>query len=362
MLSTRYLTEFEILGIDCDIAHLEKLVGLYTEILLSGGTFVDLFKYNRYRELLQKIKPNSHALLGYKPGYVEKEVAAYGSYVTLEEANTITETDNENDYIVGIMPIGLEFTAHYEEGTLTKVYLQTGIEGGLDISDVAMTFLPKSVDAFNEICDTIYGVIYIDTDTYRRKFKFIYEDLKLAVYDILINNTSFVSDLTYRVTNIHIIDLNIFSSRYDVLQYIHDDIEEFKVIDFMLISQADISGYIEYSLYSLNDEYIVDKIVVTYNNLLNDTQYSIKDDKNNYTAKVKEIIWKDTDNCRRPYALIEPVKIHDTIEVSEVNLFALGVVLKYEIVPNSTIEFIYSMVRREAILAYKANRVTMLDT
>ena len=147
MLSTRYLTEFEILGIDCDIAHLEKLVGLYTEILLSGGTFVDLFKYNRYRELLQKIKPNSHALLGYKPGYVEKEVAAYGSYVTLEEANTITETDNENDYIVGIMPIGLEFTAHYEEGKLTKVYLQTGIEGGLDISDVAMTFLPKSVDA-----------------------------------------------------------------------------------------------------------------------------------------------------------------------------------------------------------------------
>ena len=147
-----------------------------------------------------------------------------------------------------------------------------------------------------------------------------------------------------------------------MLQYIHDDIEEFKVIDFMLISQADISGYIEYSLYSLNDEYIVDKIVVTYNNLLNDTQYSIKDDKNNYTAKVKEIIWKDTDNCRRPYALIEPVKIHDTIEVSEVNLFALGVVLKYEIVPNSTIEFIYSMVRREAILAYKANRVTMLDT
>ena len=361
MISTRYLTEFQLLGIDCDVAHLEKLVGLYTEVLKTGATFVNLTKFYRYRTLLHQIKPDSKVFKEGDGVFKEVDVTAYGKYVSLEEAKEIIEHDNENDYIVADIPVGLEFKASYTDGKLTNVLLKTGSAVAVDITEIANTFMPTFIDAFIGVCDEVYGVFYIDIDVYKKNYKTIYEDIKLTIYDILMHHPKHIKDLMYKLTYAHILDWEMFSTRADAFKYIHYDIEEYQMVDFMTLHQDEVCDYIEYGIYAQHGDFLLDRLIILYANRENESQYDIKEDALSFKAKVKEVVWIETDIGRRPYAVIDEVLIHDTIKVNRVDLFALGVVLKYDVQPGTTINFKYSRVKQEAELIIPNAQITMLD-
>ena len=361
MLSTRYLTEFQLLGIDCDVAHLEKLVGLYTDVLRTGATFIDLTKFYRYRTLLHKIKPDSKVFKDSDETFSERDIAAYGTYVNLEEMKNIIENDNETEYVVAEIPVGLEFKAVYVDGSMESVVLKTGSPDGVDITDIARTFMPTFIDAFNGVCDVVYGVFFFDMQTYKKKYKFIYEDIKLALYDIILNHREHLDDVQYKLTNAHILDWQMFTTRADALQYIHDDIEEYQMVEFITLQQNEVYTFIEYGIYAQHDDFILDRLILLYNNKDKEEQYAIKEDALLFKATVQDIIWEETDIGRRPYAVIDEMLIHETIKVNRVNLFALGIVIKYDIHPGCTLHFKFSLFRQEAILVIPDSFLTMFD-
>ena len=399
MVNLNTMAELEKLGFGADVDALESYVATLQDAAGLGNPLVDDSVYDAHVRLLRQLKPTS-SILSRNWEVEETELTEYDeilkkygmcSITTITDyselykfSNTLKEIGHPVELMGSIKENGHGVRAVYLNGELYSGTTRGRYKKGRDITRHLKAVLPHHINEWNNIkIVEVRGEMLVDIDTFER---YLQNTLKTPLSSVtsLIRDSVTDEELKY----LSMVCYKVIASDGELeFETLFDEFEHLEKVGFKTPQKALIRNVTPANLQSsvetiLNyfegmmdrDEikYSCDGIVFAIND--NNTFYSTGKsgnawngnfalkmgrywESNVYSSTIKEVVFIPGKSYMTPKAIIEPIKASNGAEITNVPLYNIGVMERYNYTPGKPIFFRFGGETGVTLCDYNGNSV-----